>query len=281
MSRVRGRTLSKPKRITAWTVILLLIFGSWGGNLWYYRSMQLEEPLFLKSYVSMSAGHGRSLELVYLENRYGSKKVTGVQIDELPELSFTLSNWNNGTYQTVMKAYAGFNAQGEEPPIKSPVTVKEVTVFYSEGPPRKVPIGEITILPDSDVELVDFYSSMASSDRTGYNYGTMMKPAVLERIDFTYSDRLKPYLHLYLSDKPIESLKYPISKQKGDGLSLSYKWEIPLDNPMAYVDYQPECRLEFRLKDGQRVTQSFRINVNFNLTDEQMKRLVRSGGEPQ
>lgn len=275
------RTISTPKKIAAWTVILLLILGSWGGNLWYYRSMQLEEPLFLKSYVSMNAEQGRSLELVYLENKHDSKKVTGVQIDELPQLRFNLSIWKDGTYQTVMKAYAGLNFQGPDSPIKTPVTIKEATVFYSEGPPRKVPIGEIRILPDSDVELVNFYSSMASSDRTGYNYGTMMKPAVLERIDFTYSDRLKPYLHLYLSDKPVEFLKYPITKQKGDGLSISYKWEIPEDSQVSYTDYQPQCRLEFRLKDGRRVTQSFMINTNFNLTDEQMKRLVRSGGEPQ
>ncbi|WP_433944468.1 hypothetical protein [Paenibacillus sp. SN-8-1] len=272
------KTESKPKKIAAWAVVLLLIFGSWGGNLWYYRSMQLAEPLFLNNYNTLIAEDGKSIELIYLENKNGPNKVTGVQIDELPQLSFTLSNWNSGTYQNEMKAIAGFNAQGSEQPIKTPVTIKEATVFYTEGPPRKVPIGEIQVLPASNANIVDFYSSSASSDRTGANFGTLLKPAILERIDFTYSDQLKPFLHLYLSDKPIESLKYPISLRKGEGLIISYKWEIPDHSPLAYVNYQPQCRLEFRLRDGRSVTQFFTINSNLNLTDEQMKRLVRSGG---
>lgn len=275
------KTKSKTKERLVWAVVLLLIFGSWGGNLWYYRSMQLAEPLFLSNYDTLTAEDGKSIELVYLENKYGSKKVTGIQIDELPQLGFTLSEGNSGTYHNEMKAFAGWNSQGPEPPIKAPVTIKEATVYYNEGPPRKVSIGELRILPASDVQVVHFYSSAGSSDGSGSNFGTMMKPAVLESIDFTFSDRLKPYLHLFLSDKPIDSLQYPISMGKGDNLSIYYKWVVPENSPMAYANYQSQCRLKFRMKDGHSVTQSFTINRNFHLTDAQMKRLVRSGGEPK
>ncbi|USB32986.1 hypothetical protein [Paenibacillus sp. YPG26] len=272
------RSLSKPKKIAAWTVILLLIFGSWGGNIWYYRSMQLAEPLFLNSYTTLNATEGESIKLVYLENKYGTKKVTGIQIDELPQLSFIFSEGNSGTYHKEIKAFGGFKSQEQGPVIKEPITIKEATVYYSEGPPRKVPIGELQVLPASQANVVEFYSSSASSGGSGFTNGTMLQSAELERIDFTFSDRLKPYLQLELEDQPIESLEYPVSLQKGDRLSISYRWEVPEHDPVAYANYEPQCRLEFRLKDGRKVTQTFIINGNLNLSEEQMKRLVRSEG---
>ena len=50
---------------------------------------------------------------------------------------------------------------------KVPVTIKEATVYYSEGQPEKVPIGEINVVWDQKESLLEMSSSRGSTDGTG------------------------------------------------------------------------------------------------------------------
>ncbi|REJ09053.1 hypothetical protein [Halobacillus trueperi] len=57
---------------------LLIIAISWGGNLWFYQSKQLEEPIFLEHFY----GGAGVFELYYLTNRGDPARVVSVEFSD-------------------------------------------------------------------------------------------------------------------------------------------------------------------------------------------------------
>jgi hypothetical protein len=165
----------------------------------------------------------------------------------------------------------------EPSPMKSPepITINEVTVYYQKGPPKKVPIGELQIIWNTDEGLLN--SVMSSSD--GRYVVNLTESATLEKIDYTFRDQLKPWYELMEAGKPVDSLDYPIELSKGDGLSFSHSWSVPEDEPAAHEEFDPKIRLHFETEDGRKVIEHIPINLNLHLDEGQVKRLVRSGGD--
>ncbi|MBD2869255.1 hypothetical protein [Paenibacillus arenilitoris] len=249
----------------------------------YYRSMQLQEPLFLQHFMTVNGNRGEMINLTFLENRGTGKKVTGIQFEEFPQLRFTLGDDNSYQYHVVRKAYAEWRpdeaqAMGVK---KEPLTVREATVYYSEGEPKRVPIGEIGIEWSEYGGLLQSVSSSSSSNGAGSNTVTMRKPATLEAVDYRYRDQLAPWFRLELSGRPIEEAALPMELSAGDPLSFAYQWSIPDDSPASLRVYESEMLLTFRTEEGERVTESLPINYNQYFSESQLKRLVRSGGETE
>ncbi|XEC94457.1 hypothetical protein AB6A23_24595 [Paenibacillus tarimensis] len=268
----------KSKRKILWPVVMLLILGSWAGNIWYYLSMQLAEPLFLHHNITIGGDWGERIELTFLENNNADYKVTGLQIEQLPQLRFEFYESRKHIHHTEMKAYAELRADEVQQHSKEPITINEVTVYYNQGQPKKVPIGEIHVVWNSEEGLVDFISGSSSSSGEGSYVVNLTKQATLEKVDFTFSEKLKPWFELNLSGEPVDSLDYPIELVQGDRLAFTYQWSIPDNEPAALEVYQSKIMLHFLTEDGRTVIEYVPINHNLNLSDHQLKRLVRSGG---
>lgn len=266
------------KNVLLWPMALALIAASWIGNVAYYRSMQLPEPKFFKHYYAVSDVESERIELMYAENLREGRKVRGVRIEELPQLQFELYESGRYPYQALMTAAAKWDHEQADPLKTLPLTVREATVYYSEGPPQKVPIGEIRIMPQAGEPVLQFISGGSSSGGTGEYLGQVEKPARLEQIDYTYSSRLKPWLTLELSGQPVELLGFPVMFDAEDSFDLKYRFDIPEDDPAALEVYKLKGLLTFRTEDGRTVTEQIPINSFFSLSDRQMKRFVRSEG---
>lgn len=275
----KGELELKLKSVTLWSVVMILIVGSWAGNVWYYQSMQLAEPLFLKHYITVNGNQGEIIDLTYLENKNTAKKVTGIQLEEIPELRFQMHEKNSYTHQVEMMASAEWIPNESQARSKEPFTIKEVIVFYNEGQPQRVPIGEINVEWKSGSGLLDFRSSGGSSNGSGSYKVNLTQSVTLEKIDYSYSDRLKPWFELELSGQPVDSLSFPMKLSQGDNLTFTYQWSIPEHEPAALQVYKSKIVLTFKTEDGQIVMEDLPINHNFYLSDSQLKKLVRSGGE--
>ncbi len=271
-----GEECLKFKGKVLWPAVLLLVVGSWVGNVMYFQSMQLAEPLFLKHEISIRSIQGELIELHFLENNNADKKIINVQAEELPQLRFAVDERSRYQYQTLMRAAAEWMPAEAGQQIAAPLTIKEITVFYNKGQPRKVPIGEINVVESSGGGLLDFSSMGSSSTGAGSYFVKLTRSAALEKIE--YSDSLKPWFKLNLSGQPVDSYLFPAKFSQGRILSFEYQWSFPDDEPAALVFYKPAITLYFQTEEGGAIVERIPINNNFNLSESQVKRLVRTGG---
>jgi hypothetical protein len=190
--------------------------------------MQLEKPIFLKHYIIVNGNESDWIELTYLENKMKGKKVKGIQLEELPMLRFQIDpHPNSYRHQVFGKAYGEWRTEIAGQMEKVPITIKEATVYYSEGQPEKVPIGEINVLWDQRESVLQMSSSRGSSDGTGQHSVTVKQPLTLEQVDYSFSDRLSSKFELTMEGRDITP-QLPIRLAAGDPLTFNYKWTIPV-----------------------------------------------------
>ncbi|MEK3884980.1 hypothetical protein [Paenibacillus sp. PL2-23] len=267
-----------------WVIIGLMIMASWVGNIWYYQAMQLEKPILLKHYMEINGYQSDWIELSYLENNTGDRRITGVLLEELPMLRLTVPPQPNTYYkhQVLKKAYGEWRKDdlGEMEPV--PITIREATVFYNDGPSEKVPIGEINVVWEKEEGLLQSSSSGSSSDGTGHYSVTVQQPVILEQVDVSFSDRLGSSLELSMTGKDADDPhpQLPMSLNTGDPLTFNYKWSLPEELPGASEVYKASILLTFQTEDGRTVHERIPLSFNHYLDEKQIKELVRLGGDP-
>lgn len=263
-----------------WPIVLILVAASWAGNIWYYQSMQLKKPVFLKHFIMVSGNQSDRIELSYLENKMKGRKVTGIRLEELPMLQFQINpHPNSYKYQVLGKAYGEWRTEDAAQMEKVPITINEATVYYSEGQPERVPIGEIKVVWDQSEGLFEMSSSGGSSDGTGRYSVTVKQPVTLEQVDYSFSNRLSSIFKFDTngSDGLIEKL--PIRLSAGDPLTFNYRWTIPENTLAVFEVYKAYILLTFKTEDGRTVYERIPTNFNLYLYEKEINRLVRSGGE--
>jgi hypothetical protein len=258
-----------------WSVVVLLILGSWAGNIWYFQSMQLKEALFLKHDSTINGNTGEILDFIFFENKQTANKVRGIQIEELPELRFQIYESDTYTHQAKMQASAELRPDLINEDRKMPFTIRDITVYYEKGQSRKVPIGEIHVVWNKRESILDFATGSSSSNGSGSYKVYVTKAAVLEKVEYTFSNKVKPWFKLDLSGKPIESLDFPMKLLQDDSLAFAYQWSIPDNEPEAFNMYKSKIILHFLLEDGRKIIEDIPINNNLYISDRQLKSLVR------
>lgn len=259
--------------------IALAIAISWGGNLLYYNSVQLREPLFLQHYIAVRGLGGEALNLSYLVNAAEADLIAGIQIEELPTVRFTSYEQSRYSHQVLMRAHAEWQRDAPGSPDESqlPLTIREATIHYRDGrPPQRVPIGEIRLTGYSGTGLVDFASAGGSSDGTGSYTVRLTERATLEKVDYMFNDRLEDGFQLALNGVPIDRLPFPLPLEAGDLLRFTYAWVPGEDERVALEQYVTMVLLDFRLADGEAVTETLPVNRNVYLSEAQVKKLVRA-----
>ncbi len=269
------------KRIVIWMTALLLIAGSWGGNVWYYNSMQLAEPMFLPHFIAIHGMGGEPIDFYYLENQADAGEVVGIQIEELPPLRFNLHESSRYSHHVLMKASAYWEPEMLGAPDQSqlPMTIREITVHYNGRAPKRVPIGEVLLMPDRREGLLNFIMGGASSDGTGNSKVRLTRQATLEKVDYAYSDRIGPGFRLELDGQPIEEQSFPRELREGDLLEFTYAWLAQENERIVLEGYQIKVQLHFRTPEGRTTVETIPVNRNVYLSEAQVKRLVRAGGE--
>jgi hypothetical protein len=142
-----------------------------------------------------------------------------------------------------------------------------------------VPIGEINVVWDQKESLLEMSSSGGSSDGTGHYSVTVKYPLILEQVDYNFSDKLGSGFKLSMAGQNEPILQLPVRLTAGDPLTFNYKWTIPENTPAAFEVYKTYILLTFKTEDGRTIYDRIPTNFNLYLNEQQIKRLVRSGGE--
>ncbi len=269
------------KRAMLGGLICMLILGSWIGNILYYQQLQLKEPIILKQDMTLTlkSDYAEMLYFNVLENKHKGKKVTAIQLPDDPQILFQIYPDQTYTHHVMMKAAAGLNQ--DELGAKLPLTIKEVLVYYNEGPPATVPIGEIRIEKASEKRVLDMVSASSSSGGAGDYMARLLEKVELDQVDVAVQDQLKAWVDVELNGVPVEDLKFPMALNNNEAITLSYHWDIPDDELDSEGLFQSFIRFHFRTQDGHAIVNDVPISQNMHLSEVQVRHLVRSGGDQQ
>jgi hypothetical protein len=278
-----GRLTTKPTpqlgSKVLWPLVLLLIAASWAGNVWYYQSAQLEKAVFFQHYMTINGVRSDLLEIAFLENRNEKDKVVGLQMEELPNIRFQILEYNRYQHQLLKIARADWLAGQVDESEKTPISVREVTVFYNDGRSERVPIGEIRFTWEKEEPVFETIFGTGSNDGTGSFRVKLMRNATLESVDYTFRDGLAAGFEMKITHGRDEPATLPLKLAASESLNAEYRWSIPEDAPEAFVFYKGNLVFNLLTDDGEHIRATYPVNFNFYLTEKQVKRYVRAGGD--
>ncbi|MYL48331.1 hypothetical protein GLV98_02500 [Halobacillus litoralis] len=290
-------------------ISLLIIAISWGGNLWFYQSKQLEEPIFLEHYY----GGAGVFELYYLTNREDSSHVMSVE-------------FSDGTTLHAKSDYYGFHS---ESPAYGPDVQSRSTHYllkkagFDEQQMRELEVdheGEATIhfndgkTVTADIGTVEFsklregnglfrqQSSSSSSNGRSFRSYTVKEDVKIESMSSPFpevQDDVKMKLYTpsigttgtpdgggprtytkemdeewsRVAGAPLEKIDFPIEMKQGDRIRLTMQ-----EKPDAIRAYSYEIDLTGTTKNGTPFTQPFLVSNHPQFTPEQMELLIERRG---
>lgn len=260
---------------------MLLIAGSWVGNIWYDQANRLERTVFLEHYIEVIPEAGDYFDLYYLEDKRLERKLIDIYIEGYPGLQVSpYPNYAEYRKQSLGKMIVSFDSadSGQEPPeIKEPAVIRQVTALYSDGSSEKVRIGEIHLVPRDNVnrdhDPIQWTSGAGSSDHSGYDRLAVRRPVNLTGLSSVYMSMVEEgdlLVHadiakrtpgishrseapseaeIKLSGVPILDLPLPVRLNQGDSVKVAYKFNLSSPAKRMQV-YQLRLRLEYADAEG-------------------------------
>lgn len=266
------------KKYWFWFAIMAILI-SWTVNTWYFKSKQIDAPIFLTHYIEESIGNPTFLTLYYITNKSDHKDLQVVKLDDLllyPQQhdgfiymdSDQLQRQNvhqEFTHHYIRKTTFEINKDLLSPQhLKDGIDVKNIEAIFSERAPMTVPIGHIRLLPPVAVsnvlQSVSSSSSSAGDNRIVYSAN---EPLSIEKIDLPFDQKVKG---LY----EIEFMKNPISTNGGQNKTanqeLATEWPIELETRERFISTiqinmksKSMVSLQFMIKGKTRSEKSFQI----------------------
>lgn len=278
------------KRII-FVIVLVLVAGSWGGNLWYYHKSQLPEPFFLNHYIEVENSPGFSFDLLYLENKSAKTKLNWIEIPELPNVQIwpnpAVNTYTHQTQGTMRVEIMDFDLVQPEFPENGPLVIHRVVAHFDDNSSKEMEIGEIQVHPaDPKPGEAPLQGSSwgSSSEKAGYTRFKFTKDARLTGITSAYLPQLSDRLNVILdaasirnleqkeinfssqgiySGVPLEKVPFPLSFKSGEWATVTYQLDLPDSaGPVAKTDVY-RFLLYMELETDQGVSSKERIFVDF------------------
>ncbi|MBN9653216.1 hypothetical protein J0K78_02980 [Halobacillus sp. GSS1] len=290
-------------------ISLLIIAISWGGNLWFYHSKQLEEPIFLEHFYD---GAGM-FELYYLTNRDDPSHIVRVEFSdgtavhaEADQYAFPNENPAYGPDVRGKSTHYLLKATRFDEQRMRELGVDhegKATIHFNGGDTIVADIGKVTSSEIQDRNSI-FRSQGRSSSSNGRSFQsyTVMEDLKIESISFPFPEvaedvRMKLYApsidstgtpdgggpRTYSEELDqdwsevagalLENIDFPIEMKRGDSIRLTMQEE-----PDTIRSYSYEMTLKVTLENGKSFTQPFLVSNDPQFTSEQMELLIERRG---
>lgn len=303
---------ARSKAGIVYAIVAAMVIGSWIGNIAVYRSNQLPEAGFLRHYIE-AADNGGHFELLYMENRSDPRRIIGAAIDGLPWIRFQPpTEYTRTRYQRIERLLAVIQPQEKEPGEKAqePIVVREVRVYFDDGTSALKDIGEIRLyrqaaLPAADRATETGGEQEAGSARAGgeanadglaladprpytHNFGSsssdgsgqqsivVTRPFTVTKVESALLPILGDSFEWELTTADDAVIVPPYDLETGQSLLMQYRFHLKDDFAHAADVFQLILQLTYVEPDGQTWTDPMYTTYFPNLTDSQVRALVRS-----
>ncbi len=258
---------------------LVLLATVWLGNIGYWYSHQLKEPLFVEQYYHLPAGEQSYLELMYLAN-HNSPLVAWITIPQYPHIHFYIEQqyiMHSYPHHQMWRLEARFygapeliEQEGED------IRVRQLEIMYRDGRKQLVDVGEIIITtPLEQHEDRGFmFMSGGSYSGGGENGGHYTFQATTGITNISLDLGLEG--HRYLGD--FFQVSYPKEVAAGEQLQVTYSIKAHLADPRSLNMYRLQGTLRGKTMDGDEAKANIQFYYQPYFDREMAKKLIRLRG---
>lgn len=199
-------------------IVLIIIASIWVGNISYYLSQQIDEPIFMKHYYEERVSGEYNIKLLYLVNKNRDIDVSWIEIPGISNSRFNINEFprQRFNHQDLNQITITISEKDLEVPLGTEeFIIDEVVVYYTNGKNKKVNIGEIRInkYEHKNDKLITWNSSGSSSNNTGYSMLNINRDMKIIDINTPLLNRLKEFFQVYI-DEDQNKLSNLSEKQK-------------------------------------------------------------------
>ncbi|WP_432664052.1 hypothetical protein R9X47_26420 [Wukongibacter baidiensis] len=214
-------------------IILILISISWIGNLIYYYSQQLSEPLFLNHYYEMTLDNDTSFDIYYLINKNKDIDLRWAEIPGIEDVKFELLEYDVETFNHQMLKRGRFkiniNAFKEVKLEEDKYIFNEIIAHFSNDEVKRVDIGKVIIYKEDSNNIespIIGRSSGSSSTNRQYRLFEANKPLTIMGFDYDLKKYLDGFLYIFLDYPQSRSNKLTEVENKEKNDSTKYKGDV-------------------------------------------------------
>ncbi len=256
----------------------VLLIAAWGGNLWYYEAVKVEEPMFLEHYYEIPADLLSHQRLYYITDKHSDREPYQFRVNNELTLYVQHVNTRDERGRLRLQEAAVMPSSDAYRSLSDTLRFQQATVYYNDGTEDVVPLGEWIVHPNASLaNKVDFNYSKSSSDGTGSSGGTVREDVTIASASYSFPDRLSDAVDIAANGVSVQGEgAFPLTLRKGDALEVAYKFRLPDDDERRFHAYQ----LMITLLDEQgRIVDAQFINDQPRLYDEHLRDYVRSREE--
>lgn len=290
--------MSKKRIIVGLSVVCLL----WIGNMFYFYSQQLDEPMFLKQYYELSSNDDVEFSISYLVNNKDNEKLLYIQIPQLSDINIYVENCENNkyTYHTLKETIVKINREDLEKVLNSDeFRFTDVIAYFNNGYEKRVNIGEIIIYDKESYNRNDspfeFCSSGSSSNYTGYITVNVKETVILEGLRYNLEEKLDGFLYVYIRtnkqtiskfndrSKQLSYIKeqsnltnYPLNLIANEEIDINYQFLSEDIEDNRYYNYYDICgRLLVKKVSGNQYIKEYTMYYRPNFDNSDIRKIIK------
>lgn len=275
-----------------WTMLCLIAI-SWAINLYYAKSKQLEEPIFLDHYIETAIGD--QITLYYVTNKDDRSSVNYIRagdVEGFPQSDFFIIGDKPAPVDTFRHhelRSITFKLRNFEEGFETK-SFNEIAVFYSDGRSSTASIGELVIHPegkfekDDQLTLEQVSGGGNSMGRVQYAFKAN-EPLKIQEITSPFSEQIMDQFIFSIKgysnqlEKPFDELEFPFEVGKDKRIRI----EMIPENPNYNFLYSFYVRLAGTTDEGKPFISYNHYNepsFYLNVSQEDVNRIIaqKAGG---
>ncbi|MBS4220576.1 hypothetical protein KHA96_19950 [Bacillus sp. FJAT-49711] len=240
---------------------IVIAFISLLGNYLFFVSKQLKEPIMLKHYYDTQVGVNSTLQFQYLTNRNDNIEIAWFTIPD-SEITLPVSDdqiYNTYRHHQLKIVHINVTEEIEEIINNEELRITEVETHFTNGEIQLMDIGDVFLRKYKENNTpFDFSASGSSSDHTGYTVAVAKKDVNITELEIPFADKMEKVIKIYVGEKQrtpenhfdivpkgelLTKDSFPISKKKGDYLSMEYQIKFDKDDKNKLHLYTGEIQL--------------------------------------
>lgn len=182
----------------------------WAGNIIYYNSQILPEPIFIKQYSDVSYYNNTFLRFNYILNKGEDNKISTVKIPGI-EKNFYISDYDYNTFSNYKVKGFTIELQKEdiECIVKNGGVIDKLQVYFTDGTIKEIHIGRIKLYSLSNrLHILNNFSSGSGGRNVQFRFFKAYEDIEITGIDFSELYSLNKNYIIYINTSQEELKKY-------------------------------------------------------------------------
>ncbi len=260
-------------------LIIAVIILVWVGNLIFFYSQQLAQPIFFRHYYALNVYNDVNFSLYYLANRSLDKEISYIEIPGL-EISPRQEVYKENEYSHHLLKQINVTVERgelEKQLAQGDFKFNEIIAHLSSGETITLPVGEINFQWIDTKSPLSNQVVKSSTSNEGYTLWRAESAVKVKAMTYRFKELLGDHLEITLNKK------LPLQLEQGDTLKVNYRFLFDDDNVVAaksYYHIDPLLEVETG-NDGTLTVTGEHLTYMPYFTNADIRKFVKQKGDSQ